>query len=316
MRRIGVDLGGTNIAVGLLDGDGEIIVKKSVKTALPRPASEIAESIGEVIKEIMTEEELSASDILQIGIGTPGAVEKDGTVSFSSNLGFKNTPLRSLVERELPGIPVKVGNDANCAALGEVISGAGKGCSDFIAVTLGTGIGGGIITGGHLLTGINGAAGEIGHMTIKTDGKKCPCGRRGCFEQYASATALIRQTKEALKEDTFKESLMWNYLDSGLSSVNGMTAFKAARAGDTLGKQVVENYISFLAEGTANLINIFQPEVLCLGGGISKEGEFLLEPLRKKVLELEYTGGREPATEIKAAFLGNDAGIIGAAFLE
>ena len=314
--RIGVDLGGTNIAAGLLNENYEIIIKKSVKTDLPRPAIEIADSIVLLVKEIMEEENLKANNIVQIGIGTPGAVLKDGTVSFSSNLGFKDTPLRELIEKDLPGIPVKVGNDANCAALGEAIAGAGKGCKDFLAVTLGTGIGGGILIDGHMLTGINGAAGEIGHMTIRTGGIKCPCGREGCFEQYASATALIRQTKEALKGDVDKKSLMWDYLEKGIESVNGITAFKAARLGDTLGKQVVNKYIDFLAEGTANLINIFQPEMVCLGGGISKEGEFLLKPLREKILKLEYTGGRKPATKIKTAFLGNDAGIIGAAFLE
>lgn len=316
MVRIGVDLGGTNIAFGLLDDEGNIKTKKSVKTALPRPAHEIAGTIGEVVRELMDEEGLSCGDILQVGVGTPGAVENDGTVSFSSNLGFRETPLRSLLEKELPGITVKIGNDANCAALGESIAGAGKGCRDFIAVTLGTGIGGGILVGGHLLTGVNGAAGEIGHMTIKTDGLKCPCGRRGCFEQYASATALIRQTMEALERDGEKKSLMWDLLTDGIPSVSGKTSFIAAREGDPLGMKVVEKYIDYLAEGTANLINIFQPEVLCIGGGISREGEFLLEPLRKRVLELEYTRGRKPATEIKAAYLGNDAGIIGAAFLE
>ncbi|HPZ00588.1 MAG TPA: ROK family glucokinase [Clostridiales bacterium] len=313
MYRIGIDLGGTNIAAGVVDENHKIIASASVKANCPRPAEEIADSIAEVARIAVKKAGISWQEVDSVGVGTPGAVNQDGVVENSANLGFLNTPLKDMVKARLRK-PAFIENDANCAALGEQIAGRGHGVPNFIFITLGTGIGGGIILDGKLLTGINGAAGEIGHMVIVKDGVPCNCGRHGCFEKYASATALVRETKEAMEADAYKTSLMWTISDN-LDKVNGMTSFKAARQGDALGLEVVDEYISYLAVGVTDLINIFQPDMVCIGGGISREGDFLIRPLTEKVMAEQYAGHAKRRTEICAAVLGNDAGIIGAALL-
>lgn len=314
MVTIGIDLGGTNIAAGVVNEEKRIVGSASVKTALPRPAEAIADSILEVGLLALEEAGLTLEEVSSVGVGTPGAVNEDGVVEFSSNLGFLDTPLRDLVEARY-GKPTFIENDANCAALGEQSAGCGNGVPNFVAVTLGTGVGGGIILNGKLLTGINGAAGEIGHMVIEKDGIPCPCGRSGCFEQYASATALVRMTREAMEQDREKTSRLWDLAEGSPEKVTGLVLFTAAREGDERALAVLDRFVSYLAEGVADLINIFQPDVLCVGGGISKQGEFLIAPLRAKVEALRYTKHSKKQTEICAATLGNDAGIIGAALL-
>lgn len=314
MVRIGIDLGGTFIKAGVVDAQKIILGKSSVPTGVPCPADAIADTIREAVLLALGEARLTLDDVETVGIGTPGAVNADGVVEFSANLGFHDTPLRALVEERL-GRPTFIGNDANCAAIGEQCAGCGEGVPNFVAVTIGTGVGGGIILDGKLLTGVNGAAGEIGHMTIEKNGIPCPCGRSGCFEQYASATALVRQTREAMEQDRERESLLWELAGGDPENVNGIVIFEAARAGDARALAVLEQYETFLATGLADLVNIFQPDVLCLGGGISKEGEYLLAPVREKVAALRYTKHSKQQTRIVAATLGNDAGIIGAAWL-
>ncbi|MBQ8062583.1 MAG: ROK family glucokinase [Clostridia bacterium] len=314
MVKLGIDLGGTNIAVGVVDEQYHILGTASVKTDLPRSAEAIADSMKEACLLALGEARLTLNDVSSVGVGTPGAVNEEGVVEFSANLGFLDTPLRDLVEERL-GKPTYIENDANCAALGEAVAGCGGGVKDFVAVTLGTGVGGGIVLGGKLLTGINGAAGEIGHMVLEKDGIPCPCGRCGCFEQYASATALIRQTREAMEQDREKTSRLWALAEGDHGNVNGLLLFNAAHEGDERALQVLDKYLDYLAEGVADLINIFQPEVLCIGGGISKQGDFLIAPLTEKVEGLRYTKHSKKQTRICAATLGNDAGIIGAALL-
>lgn len=314
MVRLGIDLGGTNIAVGVVNEQNEIIGTASVKTNAPRPAEEIADSMREACLLALGEARMTLDDVASVGVGTPGAVNEEGVVEFSANLGFNDTPLRDLVEERL-NKPTYIENDANCAALGEQVAGCGGGVPNFVAVTLGTGVGGGIILGGKLLTGINGAAGEIGHMSVEMDGIPCPCGRSGCFEQYASATALVRQTREAMEQDRDKSSKLWELAEGDLDNVNGLVLFNAAHAGDGRALMVLDKFTTYLAVGVADLINIFQPDVLCIGGGISKQGDFLIEPLARKVEELRYTKHSKKQTKICAATLGNDAGIIGAALL-
>ena len=314
MVRLGIDLGGTNIAVGVVNEQNEIIGTASVKTMAPRPAEEIADSMREACLLALGEARMTLDDVASVGVGTPGAVNEEGVVEFSANLGFNDTPLRDLVAERL-GKPTYIENDANCAALGEQIDGCGGGVPNFVAVTLGPGVGGGIILGGKLLTGINGAAGEIGHMSVEMDGIPCPCGRSGCFEQYASATALVRQTREAMEQDRDKSSKLWELAEGDLDNVNGLVLFTAAHEGDGRALMVLDKYTTYLAIGVADLINIFQPDVLCIGGGISKQGDFLIEPLARKVEELRYTKHSKKQTKICAATLGNDAGIIGAALL-
>ena len=314
MYRIGVDLGGTNIAVGLINDDYEIIARAGAKTNIPRPAEEIFADIVKCAKEAVAKAGVEMSEVASIGIGTPGSCDKkNGVILYANNLYFDNVPAAELVNKELPGIPVYIENDANCAALGEALAGSGKGKKSFIAVTLGTGVGSGIVLDGQVLTGCNDAGGELGHMTIKYDGEPCNCGRIGCWERYASATALVNQTKAAMLEH--KDSVMWQLASGDINNAGGRTAFDAMRIGDKWGTEVVDNYIRYIAVGTTNIVNIFQPEMICFGGGICNEGETLLAPIREHVARERYSKKQEVQTEICRATLGNDAGIIGAACL-
>ena len=209
---------------------------------------------------------------------------------------------------------VYLDNDANCAALGEAVAGVGRGVSSFVAITLGTGVGSGIVLDGKIVTGVNDGAGEMGHMVIVADGERCTCGRRGCWERYASATALIQQTKDAMHHDM--DSKMWELVGGDINRVSGRTSFDAMRAGDKTAKKVVDKYIFYLAVGIINIVNALQPEIICIGGGIGHEKENLLVPLRKYVARERYSIHADRQTEILSAQLGNDAGIIGAALLD
>ncbi len=314
MYRIGVDLGGTNIAVGLINENFEIISRSNTKTNIPRPAEEIFADIVKCAKDVVAKAGVDMSDVASIGIGTPGSCDKkNGVILYANNLYFDNVPAAELVNKEIPGIPVYIENDANCAALGEALAGSGKGKKSFIAVTLGTGVGSGIVLDGQVLTGCNDAGGELGHMTIKFDGEPCNCGRIGCWERYASATALVNQTKAAMLEH--KDSVMWQLTSGDVENAGGRTAFDAMRIGDKWGTEVVNNFIRYIAVGTTNIVNIFQPEMICFGGGICNEGETLLAPIREHVARERYSKKQEVQTEICRATLGNDAGIIGAACL-
>lgn len=314
MYRIGVDLGGTNIAVGVINENFEIIARAGAKTNIPRPAEEIFADIVKCAKEAVAKAGIDMAEVSSIGIGTPGSCDKkNGIILYANNLYFDNVPAAELVNKELPGVPVYIENDANCAALGEALAGSGKGKKSFVAVTLGTGVGGGVVLDGNVLTGCNDAGGELGHMTIKFDGEPCNCGRIGCWERYASATALVNQTKAAMLEH--KDSVMWELASGDIENAGGRTAFDAMRKGDKWGKEVVDNYIRYIAVGTTNIVNIFQPEMICFGGGICNEGETLLAPIREIVAKERYSKKQEIQTEICRATLGNDAGIIGAGCL-
>ena len=312
MYYLGIDLGGTNIAAAVVDENYKIIGEGKVKTNCPRPAEEIADSIYEAGMLAINDCGLKLDDIYEVGVGCPGSVNPEtGIICYSNNLGFVNAPIGQMAEERF-GRKVFLENDANAAAFGEQLAGAGKNAGQFVAITLGTGVGGGVIINGHILSGMNSAGGELGHMVIVKDGEACSCGRNGCWEAYASATALIRQTKAAMEQH--KESKMWE-IAGDLENVNGKTAFDGLRADDETAKTVVAQYCDYVACGLTNIINIFQPDVLCIGGGISKEGETLVAPIRKYVERERYSKNVQKQTEIKPALLGNDAGIIGAAFL-
>lgn len=315
MYRIGIDLGGTNIAVGVVDDSNfKIVGEGKVKTNAPRPVEEICDDIVKAVNLALADAKLSLDDVGVIGIGCPGAIDnKNGIITYSNNLEFFNAPITDILYNKL-GKKVLVDNDANVAALGEMIAGAGKGCKDFVAITLGTGVGSGVIVDGKMLYGHNGMAGELGHTVIKFDGERCTCGRKGCYEAYASATALIRQTKDRMKKSI--DSKMWDIVDGNIDAVNGRTAFDAMRADDVAGTEVVDEYCRYIAVGLINIINIFQPQIICIGGGISKEGDNLLSRINKTVKSEVFTKSDVPQTEIKVATLGNDAGIIGAAMLD
>lgn len=313
MYRIGVDLGGTNIAVGVVDENMKIIGRGKVKTRCPRPAAEIFDDIALAVDMAIKDAGISKDDVISVGVGTPGSVNKsNGYIEFANNLDFNQVPAKEMLEERI-GKPVYLDNDANCAALGEAVAGIGNGVENFVAVTLGTGVGSGIIVNGKIVVGVNYCAGEMGHTVICADGIPCNCGRKGCWEQYSSATALISQTKEAMKNNP--DSIMWQ-LTGGIDNVSGRTAFDAMRQGDKAAAAVVDKYIYYLSIGICNIINTLQPEIICIGGGVSHEGDYLLKPLQKYVEEQRYSIYSKVQTQIVAAKLGNDAGIFGAALLD
>ncbi len=313
MYSVGIDLGGTNIATGLVDEQGQIVAKLSVPTRVPEGPQVIAKDMAETVKLVCEKAGVPLSEVDSVGIGSPGAINsREGIVMAAYNLRFSQVPLSQEVGQHL-NLPVCLSNDANCAALGEAVSGAAAGLSYVVMLTLGTGVGGGVIIDGRIYEGFNGTAAELGHEVIVSGGEPCTCGRRGCLESYASASALIRMTKTAMR--AYQDSLMWELCEQNLDKVSGRTAFQAARAGDTPAIRVVDDYIGYLAEGVTNYINIFQPECVIIGGGVAGEGEYLLEPLRKLVYERCFGYGSFPVAEIKKAILGNDAGVIGAAML-
>ena len=311
---IGVDLGGTNIAVGLVELEKrEIVNKVTRKTNAPRSCEAISTDIAEMCRELCRAQRIGMSDVSWVGIATPGVV-KDGVVVAATNLGWSNVNFAEIAER-LTERPIFVANDANAAAYAEAVWGAGAGESSLIAITLGTGVGGGIIVNGKIFTGFNFAGAEIGHIVIETDGALCGCGRRGCWEAYSSATALIRMTKEKLAECEAEG----RYTSmSKAERISGRTACDAMRQGDAAGKEVYDKYVKYLAAGLTNMINIFQPQVISLGGGVSNEGQSLIDALLPIIRAEQYGAAfldKSELTEIRIAKLGNDAGIIGAAAL-
>ncbi len=313
MYKLGIDLGGTNIVAGVVDDHYNIIATAKLKTNAPRPAGEIIDDMATAAETAIESAGLKRSDIDSMGVGSPGAIDPvNGIVCFSNNLEFYNVPMAEMLKERM-GVDFYIENDANAAAYGEFIAGAGRGTNDFIAITLGTGVGGGIIINGKIYAGSNYAGAELGHVVIAMDGEMCNCGRQGCWEAYASATALIRQTKQAMIK--YPKTVMWEMCGNDINKVSGITAFNAMRAGDDAGRRVVDKYIEYVAIGISNNINTFQPDVLCVGGGISKEGDTLIEPIKAYVNGENFARNVTKKTEIKVAALGNDAGIIGAAYL-
>lgn len=312
MYRIGIDLGGTNIVAGLVDENLKIIDKCSIKTNAPRSVQSIVEDMVSLANLLAERNRFSFTEIASVGVGVPcTANPENGHLEDANNLGIDDEPFLSLLAEKLP-VPVYFGNDANVAAWGEYLAG-GYGEDSLVMVTIGTGIGGGMILGGQLWQGVNGAAAEFGHMVIAMDGTPCTCGRRGCFEAMASATALIAQTKERMQ--SHPESILWEKCAGNIEKVEAKTLFAGAAAGDKVSMQILDTYITYLAEGIASIINILQPAVLCIGGGVSRAGDALLIPLREKVAQRIYSKNSKTNTRIELAKLDNDAGVLGAALL-
>ncbi len=305
---VGIDLGGTNIAVGVVNKSYKIIGRSNKKTNAPRRAEEIVSDMELAVREAAKDARIELDEISSIGIGSPGHIDsKAGMVVSAGNLKFHNVPLLNMLKERL-SFDCYLENDGNCAAYGEYIAGAGKETNSFIMVTLGTGVGGGVIVSGRFVP-----FAEIGHIIINFNGEKCVCGKNGCWETYASASALIKQTRKAMAEHP--ESVMWEICQKDLFAVTGKTAFDAMRMGDTTAGGVVSKYIEYISVGVSSLIDIFSPDMVCIGGGISKEGETLVAPV-KKYIKAQYDELQsECQTKIRTAQLGNDAGIIGAAFL-
>jgi glucokinase len=309
---VGIDLGGTNIVAGVVDEEYNIIAKASTKTNCPRPEKEIADDMARMALEAVKNANLTIDQIEWIGVGTPGIANSEtGIIEYSNNLGFKNTPMVKYIQETIDK-PVFIENDANAAAYGEFVAGAANGAKNAVCITLGTGVGGGIIIDGKIYSGSNFAGAEIGHTVIEVDGAQCSCGRKGCFEAYSSATGLIRMTKEAIAEHP---DCIMAQSEKEKGKVTARTSFDCMRAGDKYAKAVVDKYIKYLAAGITNTINIFQPDILCIGGGVCNEGDPLLLPMKELVAKEVYTRNSPKNTEIVIAKLGNDAGIIGAAFL-
>ena len=304
---IGIDLGGTNIAAGIVTEDYKLLEKGSVPTKAQRPWQEVAADMARLAMELVEKAGLSRADCAGIGVGSPGICNGDtGEVVYSNNLYWDDVPLCPTLTR-LTGLPCRLSNDANCAALGEVVAGAAKGCKTAVLLTLGTGVGGGVVIDGKIYEGQASAGAELGHCTLISGGVECTCGRRGCIESYASATALIRQASEAAA--AHPESLL------NKERITAKSVYDAMRAGDDAAKAVVAQYEEYLGEAIVDMVNIFRPEMLLLGGGISGEGKALTDPMNEYVKAHCFGGDKSFVTRVDTATLGNKAGIIGAAAL-
>lgn len=296
--RIGIDIGGTDTKIGLVDVHHKLIDSVCIPTGADRPAEDVIRDIGGQALDLLEKNGIAMDQCTGVGIGVPGTVDrKNGIVRYSNNIRWEEVPLAEKMGYYLP-IPVEIANDADCAALGETLAGAGRECSDVVMITLGTGVGGGIVLAGEIYEGKGIGGSELGHMVIVEDGEPCTCGRRGCLEAYVSATALKRDARRVSGLDLKPEEI-----------------FELAEEGDTLIKVVVDAYIRRLGLGIVNIVNIFRPQLVLLGGGISKQGETLLAPLREIVKKECFGGEKGDVPEIEAAELGNDAGMIGAAGL-
>ncbi len=298
MKNIGIDIGGTFIKAAIVETNGKIVI--SSKTPTPKNGREVPEKVVEIAKDLLNKASLTTDGVKSIGMGAPGVCDaRNGRIVNCPNIPeCRNIDICRHVEAGL-GIPAYVDNDANCAALGEyMLLGRDKG--DMVFVTLGTGVGGGIILGGRLLRGINNAAGEIGHIVIVKDGEQCNCGRRGCWERYAAVSALVRQGKAANLP----------------GEVTGKTIFREMKKGNAQAREVVDKWLGYVAEGICDMVNIFQPDSVVIGGGISREGDLILDKVKKYVDENTFSGADDSrATRVMISKLFNDAGVVGASFL-
>ena len=313
MYYIGIDIGGTNLKAGLVDESYQITAARKMPLKF-ESMEQMGETLAEMAIALAEENNIPRDQVASVGMGFPGPVDnKRGVVVKTVNIPIRSMPVAEMFHKYWD-LPVYLGNDADCAALGEFYHYEDKNIESLILVTLGTGIGSGIILGGKIHTGINGCAGEGGHIVIVHNGDQCTCGRKGCWERYASANALIRQTIAAM--DEHPDSAMWGLAGGALNRVDARTAFEAMRKGDATARAVVDQYLEYLGEGLSNFVNIFQPEVIALGGGVSHErDEDLLVPLQSMVLEQCFGREAEKHPKLVKARLGNDAGIIGAALL-
>ncbi len=305
---VGVDIGGTNIKAGVVDDDSKKIISElSIPTGADRPQNIVLQDIIQITKDVTENADLKISDIKAVGMGSPGWVESEkGMVVYNNNLGWRDFEIAPLMSEALK-IPAHIENDADAAALGEVVAGSAKGSKSAIIITLGTGIGVGIVTNQKIWRGS-----EFGHMTIERGGRLCTCGKRGCFEAYASATGIINITKDAVKNNP--DGILAGIAKTQ-GNITGLTAFEAAEKGSSTAKKVIDEYISYLACGLVNLIDGLHPEIISIGGGIAKQGEKLLTPLREKIaLEVYGEPGKKiNPTKIVNCTLGYKAGVIGAA---
>ncbi len=308
---IGIDLGGTNIAAGLVDEGYRIVARRSVKTNPPRSAEALCQDMAGLCAGLAAQAGLALRDISGVGVGTAGIVW-NGEIETASNLGLRHAPIARLLHG-LTGLPVYLENDAKAAVFGEYIAGSGSACHSMVLMTIGTGIGTGVVLEGRIYAGFNGAAAELGHTILVPAGRPCSCSKQGCFETYCSATGLAVSAREAMA--AHPESKLWALCGGEAARVRAQTVFIAKETGDATAAAVLEQYLDYLAIGVANTINLLQPEIFCIGGGVSMQGDALLLPLRQRVEALSFAGSNGLRTRLVLASLGNDAGIIGAAML-
>lgn len=302
----GIDVGGTTVKMGLFQAEGTLLEKWEIKTRTENKGDAILPDIAQSIKEVIKQHEIQMTDIISIGMGIPAPITKSGMVKSTANLGWENINVKQELEK-LTGITVKVGNDANVAALGEMWKGGGLGFKNLVMVTLGTGVGGGIIINGRVVVGANGAGGEIGHICVNTEEtERCGCGKQGCLEQYASATGVVRLAKKKLADCTEQTVLC-------ADSVTAKDVFDAVKSGDKVAMEIAEEFGRYLGYALANIAVLVDPEVIVIGGGVSKAGTILLDYIRKYYLQKAFWTNKE--VEFALAELGNDAGIYGAAKL-
>lgn len=312
MYTVGLDLGGTFIKGGLVDDKGKIVVKSKIPTRVADGAEAIAADMSAQAEKLICDAGVDKKDVRGIGVGSPGLIDSArGVINYANNLDWHDVTLGEYITKNT-GLSVKIGNDANVAALGEAMFGAGKGCKNVVMVTLGTGVGGGLILDGKLFEGNESKGAELGHMVLIAGGEQCSCGRKGCIEAYASATALMRDTKKAMQKHS--ESAMWKFSPT-LEEVDGRTSFECAKAGDPTAAAVVDAYLYHLSEGLLNFCNIFRPEVIILGGGVCAQGQYLIDRLDALLQKSNYGYEGSPRVRLVIASLGNDAGVIGAASL-
>jgi len=311
--RIGIDLGGTNIKAGIVDGENCILAKTSCPTGAQRPWQAVADDMVGLARRLLAENGLAPADCTGVGVGCPGTIDAAaGRVVYSNNLtGWADVPLADYIGRGL-GLPVRMSNDANCAALGECAAGAAKGCASAVLLTLGTGVGGGVVWDGKVFEGGPGGV-ELGHTLLRRGGEPCTCGRKGCIEAYCSATALIRDAVRAAR--AHPESKLNELCGGDIANMNGKIPFDAAQAGDEAARRVVSDYLAYLGEAVTDMVNIFRPQMVLLSGGICAQGEVLTAPLTAYVQENAFAGARLKTPPVRIAALGSDAGLIGAACL-
>ncbi len=312
--KIGVDLGGTNISAAILDEQNNIVLKDKRKTLQDRGAIAVIDDIAGLVLELCEKVSVDIKEIGRVGIGCPGAIDdKNGVVLFAGNLkGFDNLPIAALLKERL-SIEVFVSNDANCAALGEFVAGAAIEYDSALLITIGTGIGGGFVEDGIIYTGSGLGGAEFGHITIVSGGEACTCGKKGCFECYCSATALIREAKKAALANT--SSTLYKLYKENNEKMNGRIPFNAYKMGDPVAQKLIEDFIFYMGDGIVSIVNIMRPEVVMLSGGISAEGEILTVPLTEYLKKFAFAHDQIEPPCVATAKLGNDAGIVGAANL-
>ncbi|MGE5329637.1 MAG: ROK family protein [Deltaproteobacteria bacterium] len=310
---IGVDLGGSHIGGGLVDNNGKIVARATVENRVGTSQEIIIDNMIQLCKKIIEKSGVKKEDISSIGIGCPGTCDdKRGIIVYENKLKMRNVPVRAEFAKHFD-MPIHMEMDANCAALAESFFGAAKGYDTSVTITLGTGLGGGIVINGKIFSGFNFAGSEMGHTVMVVDGEQCTCGRRGCWEAYSSATALVNKALQAIQNK--RETIILDLAGGDISKINGEIIFNAAKQGDKAAEDIIEQYIKYLAEGITNVVNTIMPEVFVIGGGVCRQGDYLLKPLQRLVNEKMYVRGDTPKTIIKIAEMQNDAGIIGAAML-